>query len=175
MRAAWGENAVMDLIQIGQSPSDAEQPGETAIDPVCGMSVKPATAAASWDYRGTTYYFCCGHCLAKFKAEPAAYLSGRKPLAAKAPAGAKYTCPMHPEVVQEGPGACPKCGMALEPMMPSAVVGPDPELIDMQRRLWIGAVLTLPVFCIAMAEIVPAPGLREWLHDHMAGMSWLQF
>jgi Cu+-exporting ATPase len=164
----------MDLIQIGGPPAEEENGGEAAIDPVCGMTVDPTTAAATWEYQGKTYYFCCGHCLEKFKTEPAAYLSGKKQAPTKAALGSKYTCPMHPEVVQDGPGACPKCGMALEPMMPTADAGPDPELVDMQRRLWSGAVLTLPVFCIAMAEIIPTPSVRAWLHLHMAGLNWLQ-
>src|SRR6187551_1250035 len=109
----------MDLIQIGGSPAGKDGRGNEAIDPVCGMAVDPASAPASFEFQGQTYYFCCGHCLAKFKADPAAYLSGKKSAEAPAVPGAKYTCPMHPEVVQDGPGSCPKCGMALEPMMPS--------------------------------------------------------
>ena len=129
----------MDLIQIGTRPPD--EPGEsaeTAIDPVCGMTVEVATAPASLEHRGKKYYFCCGHCLTKFRADPEACLRGQKPGQAPAKPGATYTCPMHPEVVQDHPGACPKCGMALEPMAQSLDDGPDPELVDMQRRLWIG-------------------------------------
>ena len=81
---------------------------------------------------------------------------------------------MHPEVVQDHPGACPKCGMALEPMMPTADEGPDPELIDMQRRFWIAAALALPVFLIAMGSMLPGTGLMAWLHHHMAALNWLQ-
>jgi Cu+-exporting ATPase len=164
----------MDLIQIGGPPNDSQIHGETAIDPVCGMTVDIATAAATFEFQGKTYYFCCGHCLAKFKADPAVYLSGKKPAPAQAAPGSKYTCPMHPEIVQDVPGACPKCGMALEPIVPSADEGPDPQLVDMQRRLWIGAALTLPVFGIAMAEIVPAASVRAWLHQHRLALNWLQ-
>src|SRR5207253_2109339 len=85
-----------------------------------------------------------------------------------------YTCPMHPEVVQKGPGTCPKCGMALEPMQPAAEDGPDPELLGMQRRLWIGAALALPVFLVAMAGLLPAVSLAHWLHAHAASLNWLQ-
>lgn len=165
----------MDLIQIGLPPEGEDEPGGgTAIDLVCGMTVVVASAAAECEHEGQKFYFCCGHCLKKFQANPRAYLSGEKPALPPAKAGSKYTCPMHLEIVQDGPGTCPKCGMALEPMAPSLDDGPDPELVDMQRRLWIGAVLTLPVFLIAMAEIVPAPGLRAWLHQHMAATNWLQ-
>ena len=86
-----------------------------AKDPVCGMTVDPATAKHRWDHQGKTYVFCCNGCLEKFKADPEGYLAGGEKPAAPAPAGAMYTCPMHPEVMQEGPGDCPDCGMALEP------------------------------------------------------------
>jgi Cu+-exporting ATPase len=92
-----------------------------ATDPVCGMTVDPAKAAGSSDYQGRTYQFCSPHCLARFKSDPAAYAGKERPAApAAASPGANYTCPMHPEVVQAGPGSCPKCGMALVPMVPSA-------------------------------------------------------
>src|SRR5205823_552773 len=93
-----------------------------AIDPVCGMTVDPATAAGQTEHQGKPYYFCSQGCLAKFQADPAHYASGKalEPMAtlgqpAPAPPGTEYTCPMHPEVVSDRPGACPKCGMALEP------------------------------------------------------------
>lgn len=89
-------------------------------------------------------------------------------------ATATYTCPMDPEVVQIGPGTCPKCGMALEPMQPTADEGPDPELISMQRRFVVAALLTLPVFLIAMGGLVPWPALGKFLHEHMAALNWLQ-
>src|SRR5256885_160211 len=138
------------------------------------MRVEPATAAGSFDYHGQIYYFCARSCLDKFKAEPEAYLERpKRPAAQAAKPGAKYTCPMHPEVVQAGPGVCPKCGMALEPLMPAAEKGPDPELLDMQRRLWLGGSLALPVFLIAMAAMLPLSGLRMWLHEHMGLLNWL--
>src|SRR5262245_60509525 len=141
----------MDLIQIGGPPAQHGPDGGFEIDPVCGMHVEPVHAAGKWEYRGKIYYFCARSCLERFKKEPGKYLSGEKrSQSAVVDAGAKYTCPMHPEVVQMGPGPCPKCGMALEPMMPVAEEGPDPELVDMQRRLWLGGTLALPVFLIAM-------------------------
>src|SRR5436853_5393805 len=158
----------MDLIQIGQPPAENESKGDVQIDPVCGMSVDPATAAATYRHGGRDYYFCCQHCLQKFKADPAAFIGDKPRQQPKAMPGVDYTCPMHPEVVQKGPGACPKCGMALEPMQPTAEEAPDPELIDMQRRFWVGAALALPVFIIAMAGLIPVAGLAHWLHQHMA-------
>jgi P-type Cu+ transporter len=92
----------------------------TAKDPVCGMTVEEARAAGSAEYKGKRYYFCSKGCLAKFEAEPAKYARDNKPAAQPAAAAGEYTCPMHPEVVQAGPGSCPKCGMALVPMLASA-------------------------------------------------------
>src|SRR5688572_8407747 len=149
------------------------------IDPVCGMTVDPAQAAGHTEYKGKTYYFCATSCLKKFTADPERYLAPKpapaliqigKPgahphmavAAVPAPAaspGTLYTCPMHPEVVQDHPGACPKCGMALEPMTPSLDEGPNPELVDMTRRFWIGALLAAPVFLLAMGDMVLGVGL----------------
>jgi Cu+-exporting ATPase len=148
------------------------------VDPVCGMTVEPETASGSLDYGGRTYYFCSRHCLETFKANPSKYAGDIPEVLGKThaaePSG-KYTCPMHPEVVQDGPGTCPKCGMALEPMQPAADVGPDPELADMGRRFWIGLILTLPIFLIAMVGLIPWPGLQHWLHANMAMLNWIQF
>jgi Cu+-exporting ATPase len=120
-----------------------------AIDPVCGMKVDPATAKHRFSYRGRDYFFCGGRCRERFEAEPEKFLAGR-PAAPAAPAGAIYTCPMHPEVRQVGPGSCPICGMALEPEQVSLDQARDPELIDMTRRFWIALVLTVPVFVLDM-------------------------
>jgi Cu+-exporting ATPase len=150
---------------------------QSVIDPVCGMTVNPTDAAGSSSYNGTAYHFCSKHCLQKFKAHPEAFLAAPSevaPVATSSAAAGKYTCPMHPEVVQDGPGTCPKCGMALEPMQPTAEEGPDPELILMQRRFWVGAILTLPIFVIAMAGIIPSAALMRLLHEHMATLNWVQ-
>ena len=188
-----------------------------AVDPVCGMTVDPATAPASRSHDGRTYYFCCPSCASKFEADPARYLaapaSGRREPADEAhqPAHAgrspvftcpmhpetrqdrpgaclvcgmslepeggaapttrvEYSCPMHPEVVSDHPGACPKCGMALEPRTVTAEEGPNPELADMSRRFWIGAALSLPVFLIAMSDLLPG----RPLHAYMGVLNWLQ-
>jgi len=122
-----------------------------AIDPVCGMKVNPATAEHRFSYKGEEYLFCSGRCRERFEAEPEKFLKPREP-EPPAPAGTIYTCPMHPEVRQVGPGSCPICGMALEPEQVSLDDGPDPELIDMTRRFWIGLALTLPVFVLEMGS-----------------------
>ncbi len=136
----------------------------SARDPVCGMAVDPDSAREKLEHGGRTYYFCCRGCLEKFRAAPESYLgpgsgSPPRPVAAPAaptsPAPPLFTCPMHPEVIQQGPGFCPICGMALEPMVASAEEEPDPELHDMTRRFWIGLVLTVPIVGIAMAAMFP--------------------
>ena len=131
------------------------------IDPVCGMTVDPATAAGKVDYGGKSYFFCSQDCVHAFKADPQKYLGGdtvaikhiggAKP-AAPAKAGARYTCPMHPEIVQIGPGSCPKCGMALVPM--EGAEQDDSELRDLTRRLWVSAGLSVPLLFIAMAPML---------------------
>jgi Cu+-exporting ATPase len=212
------------------------------LDPVCGMTVDPATAAGRFDYEGETYYFCNPRCLQKFSADPPAYLNepAQLGMTARAPhhaamqpqpmvqlgtksksfpeailnpapqpqplasAEIEYTCPMDPEVVQKGPGACPKCGMALEPMTPAfpatkteyvCPMHPEivrdepgacpicgmalelrvvtleeeehPELKDMRRRFWISLWLTLPVFLLAMAEMIPGQPVHHALGHRM--------
>ncbi len=121
-----------------------------ATDPVCGMKVDPATAAGKADYSGKTYYFCSQHCLKSFQADPQKFLKAKEaPKEKEEKPGAKYTCPMHPEVVQIGPGPCPKCGMALVPMEGAAE--DDSELRDHTRRFVVGAILSVPLLAIAMA------------------------
>jgi Cu+-exporting ATPase len=135
------------------------------IDPVCGMTVDPAHAAGSTEYGGKTYYFCNRHCLDKFRANPQAYL-GRTPTPAACPSEVcgsgpvEYFCPMDPEVVSDRPGSCPKCGMALEPRTVSLDDGPNPDLIDLTRRFWVGVVFGAPLFILAMALMIP--GAEEW-------------
>jgi P-type Cu+ transporter len=122
---------------------------KTATDPVCGMKVDPATAKHRFAYKGQDYFFCSARCRERFSADPENFLKAREP-EPPAPAGTIYTCPMHPEIRQVGPGNCPVCGMALEPEQVSLDDKPDPELIDMTRRFWIALVLTLPVFVLEM-------------------------
>src|SRR5262245_10272675 len=113
------------------------------IDPVCGMTVDPHTTPHRHTHQGHPYYFCSAGCRSKFAANPTKYLSGHDKAAKPVPEGTIYTCPMHPEVRQIGPGACPICGMALEPEIATADTGPNPELADMTRRFWIGLALTV--------------------------------
>jgi Cu+-exporting ATPase len=227
---------------MAHSHSDLDLLPQTAVDPVCGMSVDPHKAAGSHTHQGTTYYFCSKHCVAKFQANPEQFVGpgaprksgslltigapdaampaehascchdhGAEPVkpsaAAKyycpmcagvesdkpgdcpkcgmalernpawvAPAAGKtiYTCPMHPEVRQDKPGDCPKCDMALEPVTAEATIDDDDnaELNDMTRRLWIGGALTVPVFVLAMAHLVPA-----WAHSSADSHAsrWIQF
>jgi Cu+-exporting ATPase len=172
------------------------------------MTVDPDRAAGSVTHAGRTYYFCSRHCLERFQANPGRYISDPK-AAAPAPGGVTYTCPMHPEVRQDNPGSCPKCGMSLEPEMPAAPAtrveytcpmhpeivrdrpgtcpicgmaleprtvtaeeGPSLELADMTRRFWVGAVLSLPVFLLAMADMLPGRPLHHLLG--MAALNWVQ-
>jgi Cu+-exporting ATPase len=185
----------------------------TEIDPVCGMKVLPQKAAASVQRAGRTWYFCSQGCKTKFEADPGKYDGSHPaPLVSidatpKTPASAQYTCPMHPEVLSPKPGACPKCGMALEPTQPAAAEhieytcpmhpqivrdGPgtcpicgmaleprtvtastaNPELISMTRRLWIGAVLTLPLLAVMVSDVLPGHPLQHLLQGRLLG--WME-
>ena len=147
---------------------------DRAIDPVCGMSVDPTHAKHKVEHAGRSWYFCSARCREKFSADPAKYLAGEVPAPAPAPAGTIYTCPMHPQVRQVGPGFCPICGMALEPAEVEAEAGPNAELLDMTHRFWIGLLLTLPIFVLEMAghltrfHILPSQQLGNWLQFVLA-------
>jgi P-type Cu+ transporter len=184
------------------------------VDPVCGMKVLPQEATASVEHAGRTWYFCCAGCRTKFEAAPARY-DGSQPAglvslgpSKKASEPGQYTCPMHPEVLSGKPGACPKCGMALEPVEPSTPAerteytcpmhpqivldGPgtcpicgmaleprtvtvnaaNPELVSMTRRLWIGAVLTLPLLAVMVSDLLPGRPLQQVLGQ---ALGWVEF
>ena len=156
--------------------SGEEGTAGTELDPVCGMRVVPERAAARYEYKGTTYYFCSPGCLAKFRVDPERYLAAgaaREPMAhgmpASAPPGAQWTCPMHPEIVRDRPGSCPICGMALEPLTVSLDDEENPELADMRRRFWISVALSAPLAAFAIADLFPGrplagiAHLRHWL------------
>jgi Cu+-exporting ATPase len=151
----------------------------TALDPVCGMTVDPTSAPASHVHDGKTYYFCNPGCLHKFRANPDLYLrQGPVPHgqhAEPSPSGSgepdlpgagkvEYVCPMDPDVVSDRPGPCPKCGMALEPRTILAEEGPNPELVDMARRFWVGLLLSVPLFFLAMGGMIYPP-LEDFLHQ----------
>ena len=151
------------------------QQGE--IDPVCGMTVQPATAAGSYEYRGKTYHFCATRCLEKFRAEPEYYLippAQRSSRVVPVPAGGavEYICPMDPEVLETKPGACRICGMALEPKVVSIEETGNPELDDMSRRFWVGLGPAAMVMLIAMSDMIPGMPL----HHQFGGtvLNWVQ-
>ena len=148
---------------------DHAHPGAKVVDPVCGMTVDPATSKNRFDYRGETYHFCSAGCRTKFAADPETWLDKSKPKA-PAPEGAIYTCPMHPEIRQVGPGSCPICGMALEPEVASLDAPPNPELADMTRRFWIGLVLSIPAVVLEMGGHLV--GGHGWVDPTLS--NWIQ-
>jgi len=133
------------------------------------MSVDPHTAKHHAEHRGHSYYFCSASCRTKFLDDPQKYLGKREP--EPVAEGTIYTCPMHPEIRQVGPGSCPICGMALEPDIASVDSGPNPELVDMTRRFWIGLVLTIPVFTLEMGAHVI--GAHSWVDPKLS--NYIQF
>ena len=139
-------------------------------DPVCGMQIDPATAAGTSVHRGETIYFCNPHCKARFDADPDRYLQG-VPAHEPMPEGTIYTCPMHPEVRQEGPGSCPKCGMALEPETITLAEEDTSELRDMSRRFWVSALLTAPLVTFAMLRHLRPDLVRE---DLLRFATWIE-
>src|SRR6516225_11063455 len=142
----------------------ADPPG-VEHDPVCGMSVDPATAAYRAEHAGNSYYFCGARCREQFAAEPARYLTRAAVAPVPATAAGQWTCPMHPQIVRQDPGSCPICGMALEPMLPAEGEAANPELRDMTRRFWVGVALSLPLIVLAMAAnfVGLAPRTAVWL------------
>jgi Cu+-exporting ATPase len=165
--------------------ADGESP--LARDPVCGMSVDPATAKHKAEHAGATYYFCSAGCRGKFVADPGRFLAEPAHAPAGAahnhahgaaalprtnftPGGTIYTCPMHPQIRQDHPGSCPICGMALEPEMPTEATGPSAELVDMTRRFWIALALSIPVFVLEMGGHLA--GLQRFIPEGVS--NWIQ-
>ncbi len=169
---------------------------EISRDPVCGMDVLPAKAAASVEHGGKVFYFCCQSCAEKFRKDPGRFttdspdrvgvtpelislapklLSKPAPVPIAPPStGIKYTCPMDPEIIRDRPGACPICGMALEPVSVSAEEdSADPELMAMTRRFWICLALTSPLLLLSMAEMIPGLPLPSWLGGR--SLVWIEF
>src|SRR3984885_7151856 len=147
------------------------------VDPVCGMKVQPQEATPSFEHGGRTWYFCCAGCRTKFEAAPVRY-DGSQPAVLvslgsikKTSAPGSYTCPMHPEVLSPKPGACPKCGMALEPVAATESTA-NPELASMTRRFWVSAALTLPLLAIMVSDIVPGRPLQQLLEGSLLG--WIE-
>jgi Cu+-exporting ATPase len=153
---------------------ETHRPESIEKDPVCGMDVVPSRAAGKYEYEGKTYYFCAVGCLKKFQQHPETYLGRKQPIP-PAPTTApdvEYTCPMHPEVRQMGPGSCPKCGMALEPSVATLDTEENPELKDMSRRFWVSLGLTVPVFVLAMSEMIPGQPVQHVLPAQL--VAWIQ-
>jgi Cu+-exporting ATPase len=140
------------------------------IDPVCGMTVDPDSAAGAFEYKGESYYFCSTHCLHRFQKDPESFLhkAAPEPVAT----ARKYTCPMHPEIIRDGPGSCPICGMALEPLTASLEEEENTELTDMTRRFWTAVILTIPVFLLGMSDLIPGQPLQHFFS--MKTLAWLQ-
>ncbi|WP_377828639.1 heavy metal translocating P-type ATPase [Bradyrhizobium lupini] len=145
----------------------------TVRDPVCGMTVDPATSKHRFDHHGETFHFCSAGCRTKFAADPAKYLAKEKTPQPEMPAGTIYTCPMHPQIRQAGPGTCPICGMALEPEVASLETGPNPELADMTRRFWIGGALALPAVVLEMGGHLAGP--HNWINATLSNRIQLVF
>ena len=141
-------------------------------DLVCGMSVDPALAAHRVDYDDRSYFFCSARCRERFSAEPARYLTPAAAAPLTAAEDARWTCPMHPQIVRAGPGSCPICGMALELMVPAAGDATNPELRGMTRRFWVGVALSLPLLVMGMAGHVAKPALDTLIAPQSA--VWLQ-
>ncbi|MGY4310660.1 cation transport ATPase [Bradyrhizobium sp. USDA 4369] len=165
----------------GQSHSTSQEAADhhrhdpaqgTTVDPVCGMLVDPATARHKIEHDGQTFYFCSERCRAKFAEDPATYVHRETQQATPpdAPEGTIYTCPMHPQIRQFGPGNCPICGMALEPELANAETGPNPELIDMTRRFWVGLALSVPVVILEMGGHLI--GGHGWIDQTLS--NWIQ-
>ncbi len=146
---------------------------EMALDPVCGMKVAPETAKWSTVHDGVPFYFCSQSCLKKFEADPGKYLKVEEAAldVAPPPVAGKYTCPMHPEIVRDGPGSCPLCGMALEPVMATGDEE-NPELAGMTRRLWVGVLLTLPLIAVMVSAMLPGDPVRGAVGGRALG--WLE-
>jgi Cu+-exporting ATPase len=148
---------------------------DKATDPVCGMTVDPQKTPHRTTYSRADYLFCSAGCRARFEADPARYVAVETPAPQPpAPAGTIYTCPMHPEIRQIGPGSCPICGMALEPEVVTADTGPSAERVDMERRLWIGLALAVPVTVLEMGghlvnlHMVVSPAAATWIEFALA-------
>ncbi|HEX5454776.1 MAG TPA: heavy metal translocating P-type ATPase [Stellaceae bacterium] len=148
---------------------DDRHRSDATTDPVCGMTVDPRQAHHRAAHDGRDYFFCGARCRERFIAEPKRYLGSVKaPNPSASPPGTQWTCPMHPEVVRDRPGACPICGMALEPMTPAAGAESNPELADMTRRFWIAAALTIPLAVLAMFGHFGGTPVGQWVELALA-------
>src|SRR3546814_579301 len=153
----WSSDVCSSDLCGSHGGQDEGTPLGLVVDPVCGMTVDPQKTAHLATHANHEYHFCSAGCRAKFVGDPVHYLIPAADRMVDAPPGTIWTCPMHPEIRQDHPGACPICGMGLEPEMVTADAGPSAELIDMSRRFWIALVLTIPVFVLEMGgHLFPA-------------------
>jgi Cu+-exporting ATPase len=155
----------------------AQQVEQEVVDPVCGMTISPADAVGEIEHGGHTYYFCNDSCLERFKANPAEFVgpgaaAERAASQAAADPEAEYTCPMHPEIRQKGPGSCPICGMALEPVNVSLEEQPNEELLDMTRRFWWSLALTVPILLVMVDELLPGQPLHARIDARL--LNWIE-
>src|SRR5699024_5707275 len=151
--------------------SAALEPATLMRDPICGMTVDSSEAEHVMHHDGTDFHFCSARCKDKFEAGPKQYL-GPRPEPEPQPEGTQYTCPMHPEVIRDAPGDCPKCGMALEPMgVPAGDDSPNPELVDFTRRFWVSLAFSIPLFVVAMGPMLGLP-VHAWLRTQSA--AWIE-
>jgi Cu+-exporting ATPase len=161
--------------QIHAEPTDMELASEKR-DPVCGMTISPADAVGTADYKGETYYFCSDSCLEQFRADPAKFADPARTEPSRPPTTreltAEYTCPMHPEIRQIGPGSCPICGMALEPVDITLEDGPNEELRDMEHRFKWSLVLTAPILLLMIDEFLPGQPLHHLFP--MGALNWFE-
>ena len=171
-----GKRIVIPMSQAHEQDHRAHRPATaTAKDPVCGMDVVPGPEAAGGtaEHRGVQYWFCSPQCRTKFIADPWRYVTSPAAPVKPAPSDTRiYTCPMHPQIRQQGPGSCPICGMALEPLVTAADEGPDPELVDMTRRFWISLALTLPLLIVVMGDMLPGAPIRHLVPPRV--LAWAQ-
>jgi Cu+-exporting ATPase len=148
---------------------------QDVVDPVCGMTISPADSVGEVDHAGQTYYFCNDTCLERFTAHPEEFVgpgAGARPSHEAADPNAEFTCPMHPEVRQIGPGSCPICGMALEPVTVSLDEGPNDELDDMTRRFWWSLALTAPILLVMVDEFLPGQPMHGRIHAGV--LNWME-
>ena len=153
----------------------AEQVVQDVVDPVCGMTISPADSVGEVEHGGHTYYFCNDSCLERFKANPHHFVGPATERSAShvpADADAEYTCPMHPEVRQKGPGSCPICGMALEPVNVSLEEQPNEELEDMTRRFRWSLALTVPILLVMVDEFLPGHPLHARIDARL--LNWIE-
>ena len=146
----------------------------STLDPVCGMTADPKISP-SYEYEGTTHFFCSDHCCAKFSNEPKRFFGEVESLLEAPDPGGLYTCSMHPLVVSDEFGSCSICGMALEPVTVSLEEEDNPELQAMTRRFWVSAVLSLPLLLVSMGEMFPAVSIGTFSRNAGGDLGGLAF